>query len=106
MNDRHFANFHIAGFTFYDGVEVFEQLKIGVELTAKAEPENMYDPNAVALYFADTKLGFIPRESNNEISKFLKLGYTELFEFKINRVVPEAHTEKQISVVVKIKKLQ
>lgn len=102
MNDRYFSHFHIAGFTYYDGIDVYRKLKVGVELRAVPEPENRYDPCAVALYLGDKKLGFIPRECNGDISKFLNLGYTELFEFRINRVVPEAQTEKQIGVLVRI----
>jgi hypothetical protein len=48
-------------------------------------------------------LGYIPRGENKLISQFLNLGYTDLFEVKINRVSPEAHPEKQIGVQVKIR---
>ncbi|MDR3245998.1 MAG: HIRAN domain-containing protein, partial [Prevotellaceae bacterium] len=71
MNDRHFANFHIAGFTYYDGVDVFYELRIGTKLILKAEPTNQFDAYAVAIYYNDTKLGYVPREKNKEISKFL-----------------------------------
>ena len=103
MNDRHFSTFHIAGFTYYNGVDVFESLKIGKELSLKAEPENPFDPNAVAIYYEQEKLGFIPKDENELIRKFLNLGYTDLFEVKINQVLPEAYPEKQIRVVVRIK---
>jgi len=102
MNDRHFANFHIAGFTYYDGIDVFENLKIGTQLTLKAEPENRYDPEAVAIYYKEAKLGFVQREENKLIRQFLNLGYLDLFELKISQVIPEAHPEKQIRVVVRI----
>ena len=103
MNDRHFSTFHIAGFTYYNGVDVFENLKIGKELLLKAEPENPFDPNAVAIYYEKEKLGFIPKDENELIRKFLNLGHTELFEVKINQVSPDAYPEKQIRVVVRIK---
>ncbi len=32
MDNRHLINFCIAGFSFYNGVDVFEELKIGTEL--------------------------------------------------------------------------
>ena len=44
MNDKYYSNFHIAGFTYYNGVDVFDKLKIGVKLRLKAEPKNRYDP--------------------------------------------------------------
>jgi hypothetical protein len=103
MNDRHFANFHIAGFTYYNGVDVFENLKIGAELMLKAEPENRFDPNAVAIYYQEEKLGFVPRKENPMLHKFLNLGYSDIFEVKISQVLPEAHPEQQIRVVVRIK---
>jgi hypothetical protein len=103
MYDRHFANFHIAGFTYYNGVDVFENLKIGAQLLLKAEPENPFDPNAVAIYYQEDKLGFVPKGENEIIRKFLNLGYTDLFEAKISQISPEAHPEKQVRVVVRIK---
>jgi len=99
---RHLANFHIAGFTYWDGVDVFDQLKIGQELQLKADPENDYDPRAVAIYFGDVKLGYVPRDSNREIRKFLDCGH-DLFETKISQVSPDAHPEAQVRVVIKVR---
>jgi hypothetical protein len=101
--DRYFDDFHIAGFTYHDGVDVFSELKIGAELTLAAEPENKYDTYAVAVFYHNHKLGYIPRGKNKYISKFLNFGHTGLFDIKINRVSPEEHPEHQIGVVVKIK---
>jgi hypothetical protein len=103
MKDRHFTTFHIAGFMYYNGVDVFENLKIGTELKLHAEPENRFDPLAVSIYYQNKKLGFVPKEDNELIRKFLDLGHTDLFEIKISQVLPEAHPEKQIRVVVRIK---
>jgi hypothetical protein len=101
--DKHFDNFHIAGFTYHDGVDVFGELKIGTELNMIVEPDNKYDAYAVAIYFKEHKLGYIPRGNNKYISKFLNFGHTDLFEMKVNRISPEEHPEHQIGVVVKIK---
>lgn len=103
MNDRHFTHFYIAGFTYYEGVDVFNKLKIGTELSLKQEPDNNFDNYAVALFYKDTKLGYIPKNSNKEISKFLQMGYNNLFEAKINQVSSNEHPEQQIGVVIKIK---
>jgi len=101
---RHYANFHIAGFTFYDGIDVFDQLKIGKELILKSDPDNQYDARAVAIYFEDTQLGYVPRTENREIRKFLDLGHDDLFEVKISQVSPDANPEHQVRVIVKIRK--
>ena len=102
MNDRHFANFYLAGFSYYDGIDVLEQLNIGVPLTLKAEPENPFDHNAVAIFFQGTHLGYVPKDENGLLSKFLRLGHTDLFEAKICQVSRDAFPEKQIRVMVRI----
>lgn len=104
MVNQHYATFYIAGFTYWDGLEVFDELKIGTRLKLEAEPTNGHDPNAVKILYGETMLGYIPRGENEEISKFLQLGYAELFSVKVNRSNTEAHTEKQVSVTVKINK--
>ena len=104
MVNQHYATFYIAGFTYWDGVEVFDELKVGTELKLEVEPTNGHDPNAVKILFNETMLGYIPRGENEEISKFLQLGYSGLFSTKISRINPEAHSEKQICVTIKINK--
>ena len=102
MNDRHFADYCIAGFTYYDGVDVFNELRIGTPLSLKAEPENTYDNHAVAIYYQKAKIGYVPSAENDMLSKFLNLGYSDLFEVKISQISPNAHPEKQVRVVVRI----
>lgn len=103
---NHMANFNLAGFTYYDGVEVFGALKVGTKLKLVHEPDNPYDAKAVAIYFKNKKLGFIPRDENRVISKFLNLGYNKLFEAYINRITPDEHPENQLGVVIKIKDIE
>lgn len=82
---------------------VFNELKIGTELTLMREEDNKFDPYAVAIYYGESKLGFIPRNANHEISKFLELGHTDLFEVRINRINADAQPESQVGVIVYIK---
>ncbi|HOT13998.1 MAG TPA: HIRAN domain-containing protein [Bacteroidales bacterium] len=104
MERRHLTHFNIAGFTYYDGPIVFNELKIGTELRLVAEPDNRYDPKAVALYFGEHKLGFVPRGENSPISKLLEQGYAEIFETRIQRINATDHPENQVGVVVYLKK--
>jgi len=101
---RHLANFHIAGFGYWDGCEAFENLKIGTKLDLVREEDNKFDPYAVAIYYKDLKLGFIPREDNREISKFLDMDWDDIFEVRVTRLTPDAHPESQVEVVVHIKR--
>jgi hypothetical protein len=102
-NLQHFEHFSIAGFTYNEGAMVFNDLTIGTELQLVAEPENRFDKNAVAIYYGDKKLGFIPRSNNREISKDLNAGYN-VFKAIIQRISPTVVPEDQIGVIVFIVK--
>ena len=52
---------HIAGVKFAEGAaDILAEMDLSAELELRPEPENKFDPNAVAIYFEDNKLGFIP----------------------------------------------
>ena len=76
------------------------ELKIGTSLRLVRESENRFDPNAVAIYLDDYKLGFVPRDENELIAKFLDLGYSEIFDLRVQRIALDAHPEKQVGVVL------
>ncbi len=97
-----FASFNLAGFMYYDGVEVFNELKIGTPLQLVPEPENRHDEYAIALYYNKRKLGFVPRGENKTISKLLYFGH-DMFTAKINRLSPDEHPNNQVGVVVRVK---
>ena len=98
--DRHFSNFFIAGFTYWEGCMAIADLKVGSQLQLVRERENRFDPHAVAIYFNEHKLGFIPRGENELIAKFLDLGYSEIFDLRVQRIALDAHPEKQVGVIV------
>lgn len=100
---RHYLHFDIAGFTYWEGCLVLNELKVGTKLTLVREEDNKFDPYAVAVYLEETKLGFIPRTENHEISKFLELGHTDLFDARVNRISPDQDPENQVGVIVYIK---
>ncbi len=95
----HFANFHVAGFSIYEGVLAFDKLKIGKKVTLKPDPGNQFDKYAVEICFEDHKLGFIPRRENKQISKLLQAGVNS-FETRIQWIEAQAHPENQMGVIV------
>jgi len=99
---RHFADFHIAGLTYGDGIELIQELKPGTKLDLKSEPDNPYDPNAVAIYYANKRLGYIPAAANSEISQLLYFGHN-IFDTTIIQLTPDQHPSHQIRVVVRLK---
>ena len=98
----HLTNFHIAGFSYWEGCEAFEQLKIGTKLELVREEDNAFDPYAVAIYYNDYKLGFIPRGHNHDISKYLDMGLHDIYEVRITRLTPDVQPEQQVEVIVNI----
>lgn len=96
-------NCNIAGFTYYDGIDVFDELKIGTQLQLEAEPQNTYNQNAVKVFYKNTMIGYLPNDHNEDIAKFLWAGWTNTFEVKINRITPDTHPEKQIGITIKIR---
>ena len=57
---RYLDDFHLAGFAYYDGLEIIDELKLGREVRMVKELGNPYDEKAVAIYYGDKKLGYIP----------------------------------------------
>jgi hypothetical protein len=99
----HLLNCHLAGFTYYDGLDVIEDLKLGTKLRLIAEPENPHDADAVAIYYKDTKLGFIPRTHNSIISNLLYFGHSDILEARIASHKPDVDSENQFRINIKLK---
>lgn len=102
-NRGYVDSFYIAGFTYWEGCMAFGKLKIGTQLKLVREPNNRYDPDAVAIYYDRYKLGYIPMDSHPMVSQLLDLGYDDAFEMRVQRISPEAHPEKQVGVVLYIR---
>lgn len=103
---KHLIDFHIAGFGYYEGLEVIDELALGVQVDLIAESDNPYDPEAVAIYYKAKKLGYIPKDKNSLISKFLYFGHSNIFEAKIQSASKEQHPERQFRVVLKIRDIR
>lgn len=82
---------------------VLSELKPGMQLELVSEEENRYDPCAIAIYYGDYKLGFVPRSQNKTLSQLMALGYDDIFDARVQRVSPEEHPEQQVGVVVFLK---
>lgn len=91
--NKHIGNFYIAGFTYWDGCRAFSELKVGKPLKLVREEDNKFDPYAVAIYYENTKLGFIPRGENQLVAQFMDLGYNKIFDMRVQRICPEASRE-------------
>ena len=57
----------VAGFQYHDGETVWPRLSAGDSLQLLREPANPYDRRAVAVYWGESKLGYVPRAANTAV---------------------------------------
>ena len=98
----HFCHFHIAGLTYYDACDVIDELKVGTMLSLVRDAGNKHDANAIAIFFRDTKLGFVPADDAEQLAPFFDMGHGGIFEAKIQSVDTSAHPERQIGVKISL----
>ncbi|MDR1713630.1 MAG: HIRAN domain-containing protein [Coriobacteriales bacterium] len=99
--ERTFLSCNLAGFEHWGGLQVFHRLQIGTQLWLHAEPHNPYDPQAVAVYYQNIKIGYIPRKHNAPISALAKMGYLNMLGVFITKIAPNQHPERQIGLTIK-----
>lgn len=95
---KHIGDFFIAGMRYWDGALVLADLVPGETLTLIAEPHNPNDPDAVAVYFGTTKLGYIPRDHNTLFAQLLYFGHEDVMECRVLKVDPREEPYKQVRI--------
>lgn len=87
---RVLLSFHIAGFQYADGALVLGDLKAGDKLTLCAERDNPHDPEAVAIYYGNTKLGYVPGNEVGPLSLMMYYATRTYLRPACNRLLPSA----------------
>lgn len=64
----------LAGFQFYAGSELWDEMKAGDPLVLVREPDNGYDAGAVRVEWRGRKLGYLPRRENRAVSAEMDRG--------------------------------
>ena len=64
----------LAGFVYYDGRAVWDNMKAGDRLTLTREPANPHDTNAIRLDWQGHMLGYVPRRDNADLARQMDLG--------------------------------
>ena len=66
----------VAGTTYRENIEeIAEWLETGANLRLQREPENKFDPTAIAVYDAQNNiLGYVPRAKNEVLARLLEAG--------------------------------
>lgn len=62
---------NIAGLQYYHGIENLSNFKINDKVQLIREPENIHDKYAIAVYWNNLKIGFIPRNNNKVLANLM-----------------------------------
>ncbi|MBL6658180.1 MAG: HIRAN domain-containing protein [Flavobacteriales bacterium] len=92
---------HIAGLQYYDALEVWSDLKTGLELSIEPELDNKFDRHALAVKWKDAKLGYIPRGENRHMAKILKAGWNP-YQVLIESIYDDRPMNERIELCVRI----
>jgi hypothetical protein len=61
----------VAGFRYYKGMELLSELEIGDWIELRRERDNQFDKSAIALYWQQEKIGFLPSTTNQMLAQLL-----------------------------------
>ena len=67
-------NSPLAGFRYYEGKRLWQEMKVGDTLKLIREPDNSHDSNAVRVEWRGEKLGYVPRADNEALARFMDRG--------------------------------
>ena len=64
----------LAGFQYYQGRQLWDDIKVGDLLTLARDPANPYDSNAVRVEWRGHRLGYVPRRENRAVAQHMDSG--------------------------------
>lgn len=91
---------HVAGFQYHQGLAFLAQIRPGDVLDVTPEPENPFDPYAVALCWRGRQIGYVPRSENRHLSRMLRGGLRLMGA--VTQVRPEADPWEAVGVEVSL----
>ena len=89
---------YLAGFQYYQGLEMEPQLRENNLLTLKREPTNPHDCYAIEVFQNNAKLGYLPREENKVIARLMDQGVA--VKARILKVAPEVYAYRKVKMNV------
>ena len=77
----------LAGFQYHRASGIWSFLRPSQPLRLKREPHNLHDANAIAVWFMNDKLGYVPRSENRRLAALMDRG--EKLEARISKLLDE-----------------
>lgn len=84
----------LAGFQYYQGEQLWEEIKVGDPLTLAREPENAHDSYAVRVEWRGHKLGYVPRRENQAVARHMDRGGN--LEARVSKLVQHRNPWQRI----------
>jgi HIRAN domain len=64
----------LAGFQYYQGQQLWDEIRVGDTLALIREPANPHDQNAVRVEWRGNMLGYVPRSENRALARHMDSG--------------------------------
>mgnify|MGYP001554129295 FL=1 len=90
----------VAGFQHHRGLAIWPFLREGEKLNLVRESVNQHDRNAVAVYFRNDKLGYVPQRENATLAQMLDRG--EKLDAQIIRLLEEENPWRRVRIQVSL----
>ncbi len=90
----------LAGYQYHRASAIWPFLRVGEPLHLRREPSNPHDRYAVAVWFRNEHLGYIPRRENRTLARLMDQG--ERLEARIVRLLDEQNPWRKIRIRVEI----
>lgn len=90
----------LAGYQYHRAQGVWSFLRVGEGLRLVREPQNPHDANAIAVYFKNDRLGYVPRSENRALAVMMDHG--EQFLAHVARLNNDADPWKRVLISVEL----
>ena len=88
----------LAGFQYYGGKILWDEMREGDRLALIREPDNPHDPLAIRVEWRGEKLGYLPRAENRDVAQAMDRGTP--VSGRIGRLVAHPNPWKRLRVDV------
>ncbi len=94
-----YKSFKVAGIDYYEALFVINKIKVGDKLKLKLDQNNIYDENAIEIYYKKRKIGYVPKSENYSIARIMQSGWN-IFRAFIQKIDKE-NLEIQVAIFVR-----
>jgi hypothetical protein len=90
----------VAGFQYHRGQAIWPFMRVGEQVSLVREGINSHDRNAIAVYFRNDKLGYVPQRENAMLAQMLDRG--EKLQARISRLLEDENPWRRVQFQVSL----